>query len=246
VPSADIWLTLATLLVAAAVQGFLGFGYGIAAMSGLTLGRDLIHAGGVVNVTGIFVTLLMLWRLRAHVDWRTTLRVGPYILVGVVVGVTALRTFDPTWMVRALGLSVLAIAAWNLARPHLSEQRSRLADAVAGSLGGLLGGAFNVGGPPLIAHLYRRPDAPDTLRGTLQTLFLCISLTRLPTSVAQGLMSEVIWREALVALPAVGLGLLLGIRLGRQTDPARFRQLSWSGFGLLGFLLLLSTLREGG
>lgn len=234
------------LLMAGLVQGFLGFGFGITAMSVLTLSHDLIHAGGVVNVAGIAVTSIMLWRLQAHVDWRTTLRVGPFILGGVLVGVTALRTLDPTWMVRVLGVAVLAIAGWNLARPRLSEVRSLLGDAIAGSLGGLLGGAFNVGGPPLIAHLYRRPDPPDTLRGTLQTLFLCIGLARLPFATSQGLMTEAIWREAFLALPAAVLGLGLGIRLGRRTDPARFRQVSWSGFAALGALLLLSTLTDGG
>ena len=44
------------LFVASLVQGFLGFGFGIVAMTGLTVSHDLLHASGVVNLGGIALT----------------------------------------------------------------------------------------------------------------------------------------------------------------------------------------------
>lgn len=242
---ADTWLGLALLLLAAGVQGFLGFGFGIVSMAGLTLLTDVVHASGVVNLTGLAITLAMLVGLRRHVHWPTTARLGPFVLLGVFGGVAALRSFDGTWLVRGLGVTVMGIAAWNLARPRLSAGSGVASGALASVTAGLLGGAFNTGGPPLVAWLYRRPGSPRELQGTLQSLFLCISLSRVPVAASQGLMAAGVWREAALALPFVGVGLLFGMALSARTDPSRFRTLSWSAFAVVGVVLVLSTLGIG-
>jgi len=237
--SPEAALLVAILGVAAVVQGFLGFGFGIVAMSGLTLSHDLLHAAGVVNLAGLLVSSTVLWRLRAHVLWRPALRMVPAIVVGVVLGVTALRTLDAELMVRVLGGTIVAISLWNLWSPRLRHHESVPADVGLGLLGGVLAGAFNTGGPPLVAHLYRRPDPPDAVKGTIQVLFLTMSLCRAPVAAAQGLMSRAILADALLAAAFVVAGILLGIRLARRVHADHFRPLSWLGLAALGLALLL-------
>ena len=113
------------LFVASLVQGFLGFGFGIVAMTGLTFSHDLLHAAGVVNLTGLLVTSTVLWALRRHTLWGTAGRILPGILVGVLLGVTALSSLDRSWMVRALGVTVVGISAWNLVAPSLRSPSGR-------------------------------------------------------------------------------------------------------------------------
>lgn len=232
-------LLVAILAVAAVVQGFLGFGFGIVAMSGLTLSHDLLHAAGVVNLAGILVSSTVLWRLRAHVLWRPALRMLPAIVVGVGIGVTALRTLDQDVMVRVLGATIVTFSAWNLWTPRLRHRESARADVALGLLGGCLAGAFNTGGPPLVAHLYRRPDPPEAVKATIQVLFLSMSVLRAPIASAQGLMSGAIVRDALLAAVFVVAGILLGIRLARRLHPDHFRRVSWTVLGALGLALVL-------
>ena len=227
------------MALAAAVQGFLGFGFGIVAMTGLTLQHDLIHAAGVVNLSGLVVVVVNLWQLRRHVLWKTAARIVPAILVGVVVGVSALREVDRELMVRLLGATVIAIAAWNLLAQRLRTHETPVWDVLIGGVGGVLGGAFNIGGPPLVAHIYRRADPPAALRATIQVLFLSISLCRAPIATYQGLMSTEVVRQSLFSLPAVLIGLAIGLALGSRTQPERFRAVSWVALGALGFLLLV-------
>ncbi|MDX1648839.1 MAG: sulfite exporter TauE/SafE family protein [Myxococcota bacterium] len=232
-------LLVAILAVAAVVQGFLGFGFGIVAMSGLTLSHDLLHAAGVVNLAGILVSSTVLWRLRAHVLWRPALRMLPAIVVGVAVGVTALRALDREVMVRVLGATIVVISGWNLWTPRLRRDESARADVALGLLGGLLAGAFNTGGPPLVAHLYRRPDPPDAVKATIQVLFLSMSTLRAPMAAAQGLLSGAMLRDALLAAVFVVAGILLGIRLAQRLHPDHARRAAWLGLGALGLALLL-------
>lgn len=233
--------TLVILALAGALQGFLGFGFGILAMSGLTLTHDLLHAAGVVNLAGLFATGGQLWGLRRHARWRLAARIIPTLLIGVVLGVTALRTLDRQLMVQILGISTVVIALWSLWRPHGSGKERPMVDRLVGFVSGLLGGAFNTGGPPMIAHLYRRPDPPDTLRATLQVLFLTIGITRAVTATAQGLIHRSIVTDALYSVPLMAVGIFAGFRLSRRVGAERFRSLSWVALALLGLALFLSA-----
>jgi uncharacterized membrane protein YfcA len=225
---------------AAALQGFLGFGFGILAMSGLALTQDVVHASGVVNLAGLLTTSAGVVRLRHAVMWPVVVRILPALMLGVLFGVTALRSLDGELLLRLLGVTIAAIAAWNLWTPRFAGRDSRAVDLGVGLLSGALGGAFNTGGPPLIAHLYRRPDSPDALRATLQTLFVAIGSTRLVTAASQGLFTREVLIDAAAAVPAVGAGLLLGLALGRRVSAARFRRASWAALGALGVVLVAS------
>lgn len=236
---ADIVWVAAILCGAAWFQGFLGFGFGILAMSGLTLWMDLLHAQGVVNLGGLFVTVGVAWSLRQHLLWSRLWRMLPTIVVGVALGVFALRTFDTLWMERALGATIVGIALWNLARPSLVARETPFWDASAGLASGVLSGAFNTGGPPLIAHLYRLDETPLALKATVQVLFVVLAGVRAPIAFSQGLLGPEIVRDTAIAAPFIVLGLVLGIRLGRRIDPGRFRQASWVALGLLGGVFLV-------
>lgn len=236
----DVPIAAATLLAGALVQGFFGFGFGILAMAGLTLSSDLIHASGVVNLTGLLLTLTMAWQLRRSILWPLAWRIAPGIVVGVVIGVTALRTLDGEWMVRALGVVIVAVASWNLFTPGLRGRDSRPLDVAVGLLGGALSGAFNAGGPPVVAHLYRRPEHPEALKATVQALFTGMSLTRLPVASAQGLLDQAVLRDAALGLPLLLVGVLVGTRLARRVQPDRFRQACWVAFAALGVALLVT------
>jgi uncharacterized membrane protein YfcA len=228
------------VLAGAFVQGFLGFGFAVVAMAGLTLSRDLLHAAGVVNLTGILVAASVLMALRRDVLWRPALRIIPGLLVGVVLGVLALGSLDRDFMVRALGLTIIAISLWNLRTPRLQKGEAPIWDGVTGLVGGLLGGAFNTGGPAIVAHLYRRADPPAALKATNQLIFLCMGLCRLPAATAQGQITASIWTEAAIVSPFVLAGLLIGIWLGRRVSPAQFRRVSWLALGAMGIALVLS------
>jgi uncharacterized membrane protein YfcA len=235
-------LVAAAVIVAtgALAQGFLGFGFAIVAMAGLTLSRDLLHAAGVVNLTGILAAASVLAALRREVLWRTARRMIPGVLVGVVVGVSALGALDRDFMVRTLGVTIIAISLWNLHTPSPQTREAPVWDGVAGLCGGLLGGAFNTGGPAIVAHLYRRSDPPQALKATNQLIFFTMGLARLPTATAQGQMNSSIWIEAAILAPILVAGILAGIWLGRRVSPAKFRRVSWLALGAMGGALVFS------
>jgi uncharacterized membrane protein YfcA len=237
-PLTDALLSLAFLLAGSLVQGFFGFGFGIVAMAGLTLSQDLIHASGLVNITGVVVGSWITFELRHQIRRRLVLRMLAPVLLGVFLGVLALGRIERDLMVSILGASIVVVAAWNLVQPRLRTRESPWLDAAMALLGGLLSGAFNTGGPPLIIHLYRRPEHPEVIKATLQGVLLTMGLSRLPMAAAQGLLSGPIWTEAALMVPFVLGGVASGIALARRVSPDRFRRACWVALGLLGIGLL--------
>ena len=192
-----------------------------------------------MNIASLVVMVTAIWMLRRDVLWKGAGRLLPGVLVGVALGVTALDAFDGRLLVSVLGLYILGCAVFNLAVPRLPPRESALADVLVGLFSGALSGAFNTGGPPLVVHLYRRPESPAALKGTIQTLFLTMSLTRLPLAIAQGQLGAAAWTGAALGVPGVLAGLAAGLALGRRVPAARFRRVSWAALGALGLVLLV-------
>lgn len=223
----------------ATVQGFLGFGYGIIAMGGLSVTLGVVQASGVVNLTGAIQVMWMTWALRQHIQWGTMLRLVPGLVLGLWLGLTALKELDATLLIRALGLTIVGIALWNLRPVRGHGTGSPAWDLVVGFSSGAIGGAFNTGGPPIVAYLYRRPDPPEALKATVQITFLFFTLTRMVAASAVGLIDGEIVRLAALGAPFVVAGAITGLALGRRIAPERFRTASWLGLALLGIWLIV-------
>jgi hypothetical protein len=223
--------------VASFVAGFFGFGFGIVAMAGLTLTMDLVHASNLVNLASPFVTASLFWRLRQHVERRAVLRVAPWLAVGVFGGVLALATVDGSLLVRTLGAFVVVVSLWNLSARPLRVPESRLGDFLAGGLSGLFAGAFNSGGPPLIAYVYSRPGSLEQLKGTLQALFLVSTFARMAIASAQGVMESSVLPYAAIATPFAIAGQYAGNALSARLSGERFRRAAWVALLALGVVL---------
>jgi len=232
-----VLVTSLLVLFASFVAGLFGFGFGIVATAGLALTTDLVHAANVVNLASPFVTASLFWQLRGHVAWPAVRRIAPWLLAGVVAGVFALASIDGRVLVRVLGVFVIAVSIWNLSARPLRVPETLLGDAVAGGLSGLFGGAFNSGGPPLIAYVYSRPGSPEQLKATLQALFLCSSFARMAVAAAQGVMERSVLSEAALATPFAIAGQYAGHALSARLSAERFRRLAWAGLLALGVVL---------
>ena len=227
--------------LAAAVQGFFGFGYGIITMGVLTVQADLVHASGFVNLTALLLSIAMVVREHPRVLWPLVARVVPAMSVGIAVGLAALSGLPRDLLVGTLAVTIIAIAGWNVFGRPMPPRVSAPLDVGVGFVAGLFSGAFQTGGPPLVIHLYRRPEPPIALVVTLQMIFIASGVVRALLAGSQGLLLRSTAVEAAFAAPFVVAGTLVGLALSRRADPERFRRAAWLALGALGVALLAST-----
>jgi len=238
-------LELCILFLAATAQGFLGFGFGIVAMGGLSLLQELQHSSALVNVTGLVTTGGLALVLRRHADWRLVLRLAPGAAVGIATGVYLLGALDARPLKLAMGVTIALISAWNLSsrRPgrRSAESGASRLDAPVSLVSGVFTGLFNMGGPPLIAHVYRRNEPPDVLRGTIQALLLMSVIFRLLSASVSGMITEAVLHDAATGVVVAIAGATGGLLIGRRVSADRFRRASWVALGLLGVGIAISS-----
>jgi uncharacterized membrane protein YfcA len=230
----EIAATALVLCLAAFTQGFLGFGFGIIAMGALSVLHDPWHAAGVVNITGLLQTAWLAMLLRRSIQWGVVRRILPAAALGVAVGLLALGRLPEAILLRVLGATIVGFSLWNLSRWRPAAEASPRWDAPVGFASGVLTGMFNTGGPPIIAHLYRRPEPPEVLIATVQACFLFSALTRLPGAYAMNMLTPAVWHHAVVSAAFVIAGVWGGRLVGQRLSPERFRGAGWTALGLLG------------
>jgi len=240
-----LWIVLVVAVFAAAfTQGVAGFGAGMVSMALIPLVMDVPDAVAVVAVVCLVVNFSILVQLRQHV---TLARAGPLIagaVLGVPVGVVALKRFDPSVLKITLGLILVGYAVQSLARPRERARPLHAAWGFAtGILAGALGGAFNTGGPPAVIYVTFQRWSKDVTKATLTGLFCAVSVVQLPLYVGSGVLTLEHVPHIAAALPTLGLGLWAGTRVYDRIDQELFRRIVLAMIAVMGVAFLVKELR---
>ena len=237
-----ICLLFATFLGAGVVKGVTGMGLptvamGVlgAVMSPLTAAAILIIPSFVTNVWQMLAggnTLRLLRRL-----WAMML----CIVVGTVLATRLLVIVDPVWSGRALGIALIAYAAYALFSPTISipERLEPWLSPVIGIVTGVLTGATGVFTLPAVPYVQSLGLQKDEL---VQALGL--SFTVSTVALAGGLVAQDAFRldqlglSLLAVIPAL-VGMWLGAIVRQKISPKTFRRCFLLFLIILGLELAL-------
>ncbi len=148
-------------------------------------------------------------------------RMVPLVLLGTVVGVTALVNLPRAGAMLALGVFVLLYAGYSLLRrPGGAIVATRWA-YLAGFVGGITSTLFGAGGPPYAIYLSHRPLAKEQFRATLTlTTVFSIGMRVVAFALTGLLMKREVLLAAIAVLPAGFVGVTLASRLFRRVSHA--------------------------
>ena len=180
----------------------------------------LIAAYGIVNQAyGV-------WKVRHALQWR---RILPFVIggaIGVPLGAYLVTYLNPAHLRIGVGILLIAYSTYNLARPTLTPIQSNPAlDGGIGVLNGLLGGLTGLGGVISTIWVQLGGGAKDAQRAVFQpVLFFTMTMATLTFAAAGHLFNMDIVKLFVMGLPALLLGLWLGVRLYGRLDDAAFRK----------------------
>ena len=253
--SAALLVGLAVIgLLAFTTEGTIGFGGTVIAASlraQLVPLPELLPAFIPVNVVMSAYLVATAWR---HIAWRLLLtEVLPPVGVGLAVGIAVFRVAPQAVLQLGFAAFVIVLAAAELRRclraATAVEPGARVDPApmptalrrILLGVGGVAHGLFGTGGP-MVVYVLRRQIADKTVfRGTLAILWITLNAALL-TSFALGdrFTADTPVRLAVLASTMVP-GLVLGNRLHRALEPARFERVVWTGLLLSGSILLVKS-----
>jgi uncharacterized membrane protein YfcA len=231
-------LLIAVIFLAIFTQSLAGFGLGLVSMAMLAETLGAVHAAALVALVAITAEAIMLIRYRREFNLGAVRRLVIASLVGVPLGVVALRQINQDTVLALLGVIIAGYALYALFVPRLPEIRNPRWAYGFGFVAGLLSGAYNTGGPPFVIYGTCSRWQPTEFKSNLQGLFLVNSLVVIGTHALQHNFTAPVWQEYVMALPAIGLGLWLGFRVDRYLNPALFRKIVLILLVVLGLRLI--------
>jgi uncharacterized protein len=236
--------TLLVLFVFLAVfiQSLAGFGSALVGMALLVPLLGISTASPLIALLGLVLEVVLLIYYRNALRVQNLWRVVAASLVGVPLGILFLKTVDERLVMFLLGLVISGYALYALLRLRLPKLEHVGWGYLFGLLAGMLGGAYNTSGPPVIIYGNCRRWSPAEFKGNLQGFFLITSLLVVVSHTFARSFTPEVWRNFFVALPALGLGLISGISLDRRIHPETFRVVVQVLLILLGLRLVFYSL----
>ncbi len=234
---------LAVLFLAALGRSALGFGDALVAMPLLALFLEVRQATPLVALCGSTLALAMLARGWREVDVRAAWRLIVSTLVGIPIGLYYLTSVPEGVVKVVLGLLLAGFGIYRLrgaSAPRLGSERLSYG---FGLFAGILGGAYNTNGPPIVIYGTLRGWPPERFRATLQGYFFPTGLMVLAAHAAGGLWTPEVVGRYVQALPVLAVALLAGEGLGRKVKPERFSRILHGSLVVMGLMLVVSALR---
>lgn len=210
------------------VYGLTGFGQSVVAIPMLAYLFPLRFAVPMMLLFDLCAGLLLGLKNRGAIEKREVWRLVPPMLAGVFLGATLLVKAPEGALLIALGIFVLAYAAYSfLFRPG-GTPIAAVWSAPLGTLGGVFSALFGTGGPIYAIYLTRRLPEKSVLRATVSSVLTVSALLRLVVFVGAGLYAQqALLLLALILVPCAVLGVFIGNRLHHRLPTHRVVQAIW-------------------
>jgi hypothetical protein len=229
-------LTVLAMAVAGLVQGLTGFGFGLVSMALLPLllnFEDALVVVALLNVVACATTFATTFR---QFCWRRSRGLVGGSCLGVPIGFYGLVHLESEVLLHALGALMCLFSASELflARKRPIQFPTVLGFPV-GIVSGSLGGAFNIGGPPVIAYVYSQPWTKEQVVAVLQVVFGTSALVRIGLVHDAGLLRGDLEQLALLAVLPMLIAIGIGNRLLRRVPREQLK------FAVFVFLFAIGT-----
>lgn len=213
----------AILFFCALIQVTSGFGFALLAMPLVTLVLGLNEAAPLVAAAALLINIANTLRLHRHINRLELVRLGAAGLLGVPIGLW-LAEHVPAHTVRViLGCILIVYAGYSFCEPRGLRLAAPGWVYPVGLIAGILGGAYNIPGPPLVVYASLRGWPRDEFRSTLQTFFAVNAALVVIGHLTLGHFDRGVWHLILLTSPALLAGNLSGVALDRYIDAQRFQ-----------------------
>lgn len=239
--TAQIIAVIGAVFVASFVQALAGFGFGLLAMPLMTLAVSPTSAVVVSTLVGVLVSTWQSWFLRADAERPIVKRMAIGAYLGMPLGLVVLNTVSETALRFALGVAVLAAVV--LLALDVQIRAGRTGDAVAGFASGVLNTSLSTNGPPLVFVLQARRLDAAAFRATIVAVFALSNVFAVTLFILTGKVNRNGVVAALLAVPALLAGQLIGFPLRRHLHGERFRAFVLVLLGAAGVSAIIGALR---
>jgi uncharacterized protein len=215
---------VAASFIASLARGFSGFGGALifVPLASAAVGPQAA-APILLVIDGIAQLALMkgAWRQSSR---REVAVMAAGALAGIPLGVATLKYVDAAalrWAIAGLIIAMLAllVSGWR----YRGQPRAATTVGV-GFAAGILSGAVQAGGPPVVAYWLGGAGSAITVRANIILFFFCTSVVACISYLVTGLLNLDVLVLSAITAPGYALGMFLGTRMFGLADERTFRR----------------------
>jgi uncharacterized membrane protein YfcA len=232
--------------VATLVRSTFGFGESLVAVPLLAMLVPITVAVPLSVLMSILVAGIVVVRDRASIDFASAKWLVAFAVLGIPLGLAVLAYANAHWVKIALGALIVGYGVYSLFQRRVRSLKldSRLWLFVCGFASGVLGGAYGLNGPPLVAYGHLRGWSAQEFRATLQAYFLPASILGMVGYAAKGLVDWSVLRSFAFCVPAIVPAVLLGRYFNARLKGAAFFRYLYLGLIAIGAALIMVSARD--
>lgn len=231
-------LVMAVIFVATFIRSAFGFGEALIAVPLLALIMPIDVAAPVAVLVSITVSLVAVTQDWRHIHFRSAGLLFASTCAGIPIGLWLLAAVPEQVVKTVLAIVIITFSAFFLLNRSPVTLKTEKAVPVFGFMAGILGGAYGMNGPPLVAYGTLRRWSPQQFRATLQGYFLPASIVVMFGYWAAGLWVPSVTRYYLLTLPVVVIATFAGRVVNKRFHAHTFITCVHVGLVVVGAALL--------
>lgn len=213
------------IFLAVFTQSVSGFGVALVAMALVTISLEIGVAVPLVALVMFTIEFFLLLYYRHAFNWQAVWRVIAGSIIGIPVGLYLLSRLNERIVLSILGIVIVIYAIYGLLKIRMPELKQPVWAYVFGFLAGMLGGAYNTSGPPVVVYGDCCHWDPEAFKSNMQGFFVPSSLVIVLGHALNRNLTPEVWHNFLWAIPAMALGILAGTSLDRFINSDTFRKI---------------------
>jgi len=232
------------IFLASVLQGIFGFAFMLIAMPLVSFILDMRATVPLLALLAFSVSLIY-WFLVLRLPrsepfyYKKIMPLFAGALLGIPIGVSFLIQFDERLIKLILGSVLILYSIYSLFYKKIIVRLPDWTGYIFGFLSGLMGGAFNIGGPPVVFYIATKEWSKIEIVSSLSLFYVAASTLIILFHVLAGNITKSIAMTFVSILPVQIIGLLLGIHIFRRISEEKYKRFLFVLLIVMGIMLMI-------
>jgi uncharacterized membrane protein YfcA len=239
-----LFLVGLVIFITHTLEAVTGFGCTVLAFPFvIALIGDLERAKIILSILAWVLALYFVVTKFRHIQWK---QFGIIVLLaglGMPVGMLLFKSFDANTLKKVLGVFIAISATIQLYKIFVPASETRSLSKLSGFTyllaGGIVHGAFAVGGPLIVLYTAHKIPEKGQFRATMCLLWTTLNTILIFQYFLEKKLTLSIGREILFLLPFLVAGIFAGEAIHKKVSEILFKKIVFASLLLIGVIMII-------
>lgn len=231
------------LFFGALIYSVFGFGDALFSMPLLSFVIHIQTAVPLMTLSGATLALIMLYYHHKSSKPKEALKLLLGTVFGVPIGVFLLKNMNEDIIKSCIGLLMIGYSLFQLFGKKKPINLPSYSIYIFGFFAGMLAGAFNTSGPPVVMYGTLAGWNMSQFSATLQGYFLPTNLYVMVSQYFAGLLTKEVYLYYALSFPSLISAYFLGVLIRKKISEENYKKYVYNLLLLIGIVLLFGSIR---